>query len=163
MIFLRMVIPLYLFVRAWALGSSPRTCLSENSDQVPKNLLGHAFPDHALVGQEAFLVDARDRIAKHIVATRKTARRTSTVSKRAFSTVMDHRPGGSATKTSLGGAMHPLGVGRRRPSQNCGRGHHSYRRVFHGYSPSTRTTVSYPRDAWTKIEARPDSDNEHAC
>src|SRR5580692_6024708 len=87
--------------------------------------------EHVLVGQEAFLVDARDRIAKHIVATRKTARRASTVSKRAFSTVMDHRPGGSAAKASLGGAMHPLGVGRRRPSQNRGRDHRSYRKVFH--------------------------------
>jgi hypothetical protein len=81
--------------------------------------------EHALVGQEAFLVDARNRIAKHVVAARKTARRASTVSKRAFSTVMDHRSGGSVTKASLGGAMHPLGMGHRRPGQNCGRDHRS--------------------------------------
>jgi hypothetical protein len=78
--------------------------------------------ENALVGQEAFLVDARDRIAKHVVAARNAARRASTVSKPALSTVMDHRPGGSTTKASLGGAVPPpLGVGELRPSQNCGR------------------------------------------
>jgi hypothetical protein len=87
--------------------------------------------ENALVGQEAFLVDAWDRIAKHLVAARKAATRASTVSKHAFSTVMDHRPGGSATKASLGGAvLPPLGVGELRPSQNCGRDR-SHRKVFH--------------------------------
>ena len=85
-----------------------------------------------LVGQEAFLVDARDRIAKHLVAARKAARWASTVGERACSTVMDHRPAGSATKASLGGAVLPsLRVGELRPSQNGG-GDRSYRKVFHG-------------------------------
>jgi hypothetical protein len=87
--------------------------------------------ENALVGQEAFLVDAWDRIAKYVVAARKAARRASTVRKRAFSPVMDHRAGGSATKASLGGAvLPPLGVGELRPSQTCGRDC-SYRKVFH--------------------------------
>ena len=92
---------------------------------------------NALVGQEAFLVDAYERITKYVVAARKAARRASTVSKRAFSTVMDHRPGGSATKASLGGAVLPpsVGVGELRPSQNCGRDR-CYRNVFHRYNPS---------------------------
>jgi hypothetical protein len=109
--------------------------------------------ERALVGQEAFLVDARNRIAKHVVAARKTARRASTVSKRAFSTVMDHRPGGSVTKASLGGAMHPLGMGDRRPGQNCGRDHRSYRKVFHRYFPFTRMTVGYLRDDRTNKQS----------
>jgi hypothetical protein len=68
--------------------------------------------ENALVGQEAFLVDAWERIAKYFVAARKAARRASTVSKCPFSTVMDHRPGRSATKASFGGAvLPPLGVG----------------------------------------------------
>jgi hypothetical protein len=98
---------------------------------------------NALVGQEAFLVDADERIAKYLVVARKAARRASTVSKRAFSTVMDHRPGGSATKASLGGAVPPLslGVGELRPSQNCCRDR-SYRNVFHGWHPS------YSHDRW---------------
>jgi hypothetical protein len=111
--------------------------------------------ERALVGQEAFLVDARNRIAKHVVAARKTARRAATVSKCAFSTVMDHRPGGRVTKAALGGAMHPLGMGHRRPSQNCGRDHRSYRKVFHGYFPFTRMTVGYPRDRWTNNRGSP--------
>jgi hypothetical protein len=78
-------------------------------------------------------VDAWDRIAKYLVAARQTARRASTVRKRAFSTVMNHRAGGSATKASLGGAvLPPLGVGELRPSQNCGGDRRSYRKVFHG-------------------------------
>jgi hypothetical protein len=77
-------------------------------------------------------VDAWERIAKYLVAAGEAARRASTVSKRAFSTVMNHCPGGSATKASLGGAVPPssLGVGELRPSQNCGRDR-SYREVFH--------------------------------
>jgi len=102
--------------------------------------------ERALVGQEAFLVHIWKRIAKHVVAAGETARRATTVSKRAVSTVMDHRPGGSATKSSLGGAMHPLSVGFRRPSQNCDRGHRSHCKVFHGYFPFTRMTVGCPRD-----------------
>ena len=91
--------------------------------------------EYALVGQKALFVDTWDRIAKHIVAARKSARRASTMSKRAFPTVMDHRSGGSPTKAPLGGAMHPLGMGRRRPSQNCDRDHRSYRKILHGYFP----------------------------
>ena len=97
--------------------------------------------EHALVGQEAFLVDAWNRIAKHIVAARKTARRASTVSKRAFPTIMDHRSGGSTTKAALGGAMRPLGMGDRRPRQNRDRDHRSCRKVFHGPFLFTRMTV----------------------
>jgi hypothetical protein len=100
-------------------------------------------------------VDAWDRVAKYIVATRKTAGRASTVGKRAFSTVMDHRPGGRATKASLGGAMHPLGMGHRGPSQNCGRDHRSYRKVFHRNFPFTRMTVGYPRDDRTNNRGSP--------
>jgi TPP-dependent pyruvate/acetoin dehydrogenase alpha subunit len=52
--------------------------------------------ENALVGQEAFLVDAWDRI-EDVVAARKAASRASTVRKPTFLTVVDHRPGGSAT------------------------------------------------------------------
>jgi hypothetical protein len=84
-----------------------------------------------LVGQEALLVDAWERIAKYFVAARKAARRASTVSKHAFATVMDHRPGRSATKASLGGAvLPPSGVGELRPSKTCDRDR-NYRKVFH--------------------------------
>jgi hypothetical protein len=98
-----------------------------------------------LVGQEAFLVDAWDRIAEHLVAARQTTGRASTMKERAFSTVMDHRPGGSATKASLGGAvLPPLGIGELRPSQNCGcdRG---YRNIFHRWIPFVQLTVGCPR------------------
>jgi hypothetical protein len=118
--------------------------------------------EHALVGQEAFLVDAWERIAKYVVAARKTARRASTVSERAFSTVMDHRSGRSATKASLGGAMLPLGMGRWRPSQNCGRDHRSCRKVFHRYFPFTRMTVGYPRDNRTNNRGSPGHWQTHA-
>jgi hypothetical protein len=92
------------------------------ADRVSASAEQRFGPENVLVGQEAFLVDARDRIAKHVVAARNAARRASTVSKPALSTVMDHRPGGSTTKASLGGAvLPPLGVSELRPSQNCGR------------------------------------------
>jgi hypothetical protein len=75
-----------------------------------------------LIRQEAFLVDAGDRIAKHLVAARETTGRASTVRKRAFATVMDHCPGRSATKASLGGAvLPPLGVGELRPGEDRSR------------------------------------------
>ena len=47
------------------------------------------------------------------------------MSKRAFSTAMNHGPGGSATQVSPGSAMHLLGMHHGRPSQNCGRDHRS--------------------------------------
>jgi hypothetical protein len=85
----------------------------------------HRSAENASIRQEAFLVDARNRITKYVVAARQTARRASTVSKLAFSTVMDHRPGRSATKATLGGTMNPLGMRLRQPSQNSDCDHRS--------------------------------------
>jgi hypothetical protein len=130
----------------WSHFLTPTGCsLRPNKGPARKN---------ALVGQEAFLVDAYERIAKYLVVARKAAGRASTVSKRAFSTVMNHRPGGSATKTSLGGAVLPPfpGVGELRPSQNCGRDR-CYRSVFHRYTPS-RSHDRWLSETWLDKQSR---------
>jgi hypothetical protein len=67
----------------------------------------------ALVGKEAFLVNANERIAKHIIVARQTTGRATNMSERAISTIMDHRPTGGATKASLGRAMYPPALGER--------------------------------------------------